>query len=177
MASTSIPGARAWFALRSAHEPEIALRDALLARQVEAVVPVKKTLMHRRGGNRCKLIHRPVVRERVFVRLVPSAEAFAGLLRVRGVASIIGANERPYPIGDMEMNTFMHLADDGAFDDNVSAQRIALGSHVQMKVGAFADMRGVLTGYVGTRGARVETFLFGGTVTVDVTLAQVTNLV
>jgi transcription termination/antitermination protein NusG len=162
-----------WFALRTAHRSEIALCESLRDSHVDAVVPQKKVHQKRRAGCRGKFIHKPVLPHLVFVRMVPSNEAFAGLLRVKGVAAVIGSGGRPHPISEREMSDFMDLAQKGAFDERLTPTGWKVGSKVRIKDGPFADFKGVLEGYARKRGVRVLTHLFGQAVTVELTLAQI----
>ncbi len=176
-ASLSVEGKRQWFALRVGKRSEIELCKVLTDSRVDAVVPVKQVPLRRRlNAQSRKLIHKPVLGGLVFVNIVPSREAFAGLMRVKEVAAIVGEGESPYPIGDREMNGFMDLAQKGAFDERNTPTGLKVGSRVRMSVGTYADMEGVLAGYVGTRTARVRTWLFGGEMTIDVTLAHIEKL-
>jgi transcription antitermination factor NusG len=112
----------------------------------------------------------------VFVCIVPSNAAFAGLLRVKGVAAMVGKDGIPYPIGNREMNVFMELAQAGAFDERNTPAGLVVGSRVRINVGPYAEMDGILTGYAPGRPARVLTWLFGGEIVVDVTLAHLEKL-
>lgn len=178
-ASTEVAGDRQWYALRTAHCSEIELCKVLTDSAVDAVVPVKEVVQKRNryfAGPRGKTIHKPVLRNLVFVQLVASPAAYAGLLRVRGVRAIIGREGKPAPISHQDMNSFMHLAQRGAFDERNTPSGLVVGSKVKIKVGAFADFEGVLQGYSRSRGARVLTELFGGEMVIDVTLANLENL-
>lgn len=180
MASLDVEGARRWFALRAGNRGEIDLRDRLIDSRVDAVVPVKQVQAARRAGCRGgKVIHKPVLSQLVFVNIVPSDEAFAGLLSVKGVSSLVGTNDkqfRPYPIGDRQMNGFMDLAQAGAFDERNMPTGLKVGSWVRINVGPYAEFLGVLEGYAKGRTARVKTMLFGSNLIVDVKLAHIENL-
>lgn len=172
-ATKHVPGTRHWFALRTMGVSELYLCARLTDSDVDAVVPKKKVQVKRRfNAPSRKVVHKPVLRGLVFVCLVPSDEAFAGLLRLRGVASVIGANGRPQPIGDKEMRKFMDLADAGAFDERLAPTGLQVGSKVKIRVGTFADVEGVLEGYAKGRAARVLVWLFGREHVVDVRLAN-----
>lgn len=172
-ASMAVEGPRRWYALRTQGIGEIELCGRLVDSSVDAVVPVKTVHVARRSGARGgRVIHKPVLRGMVFVRMVWSERAFAGLLRVRGVAAMIGADERPHPIGDREMNGFMDLAQAGAFDERNMPTGLKVGAAVRIAVGPYADFDGVLEGYARGRTARVRTWLFGRDVLVDVRLAH-----
>src|SRR5690606_38002583 len=121
-------------------------------------------------------VHKPVLSKLVFVNMVPSSMAYAGLLRVKGVAAFIGTDGIPHPIGQREMNSFMHLAQEGAFDERNMPRGIVVGSRVRINVGAYADFEGILAGYAKGRASRVLTYLFGREMTVDVTFAQLEKL-
>ena len=176
-ASKHVDGERRWFALRSANRGEVDLVKRLDKQGVDVVVPVKEVPLRRRfQGGRDKIVHRPVLAGLVFVNIVPSNEAFAGLLRVKGVVAVVGKEGWPYPIGDREMNGFMDLAQAGAFDERNTPTGLVVGARVKIRVGAFADFAGVLEGYVKGRAARVRTMLFGRDLTVDVKLAHLEKL-
>lgn len=172
-ASKHVEGDRRWFALRSANRGEIDLVARLDRIDVDAVVPVKEVVVRRRfQGGRGKVVHKPVLSGLVFVRIVPCDAAFAGLLRVKGVAAVVGKDGRPYPIGDPEMNGFMDLAQAGAFDERNTPTGLVVGSRVRIKVGPYADFVGIFEGYARSRAARVRTMLFGSDLCVDVKLAH-----
>jgi transcription antitermination factor NusG len=176
-ASLDVQGDRQWFALKSSFRGEVDLVERLSDSRVDAVVPVKQVQAARRAGSRGgKVVHRAVLPGLVFVNIVPSNRAFAGLLRVDGVVAVVGKDGDPYPIGNREMNGFMDLAQAGAFDERNTPTGLVIGSKVRIKVGRFADFDGVLAGYAHGRTARVLTHLFGGEMTVDVTLAHIEKL-
>ena len=176
-ASLDVAGERQWFALRTLGISEIDLCRRLVDSRVDAVVPQKSVQLRPRVGSRCrKVVHKPVLRGLVFANLVPSDEAFAGLLRVKGVTALIGAEGRPYAIGGREMNSFMDLAQAGAFDERNTPTGLVVGSRVKIKVGNYADFAGVLEGYAKGRTARVMTWLFGREMVVDVKLAHLEKL-
>lgn len=173
MASKRIPGERRWFALRTANRAELDLVRRLDKSDVDAVVPVKKEQVKRRFKVESRrVINRPVLSGLVFVNLVPSNGAFAGLLRVNDVVAVVGKEGRPYPIGDREMNGFMDLAQAGAFDERNAPTGLQVGKQVKIRVGLYANFTGVLEGYAKGRAARVRTMLFGCDLTVDVKLAH-----
>lgn len=176
MASRTVAGERRWFALRSAPRRELDLVVRLDESGVDVVVPTRQMPIARRfQPRRAKVVHRPVLGGLVFVRLVPSSGAFAGLLRVSGVCAVVGKDGEPYQIGDREMNAFMDLAQAGAFDERNAPTGLVVGSRVRIKVGPYADFSGILEGYAKGRAARVLTFLFGHEMTVDVKLAHLEN--
>lgn len=176
-ASLDVVGDRQWFALRTLGISEIDLCQRLVDSRVDAVVPVKQVPVKRRFKvDSRRLIHKPVLSKLVFANLVPSDEAFAGLLRVKGVSALIGTEGRPYAIGGREMNSFMDLAQAGAFDERNTPTGLVVGSRVKIKVGNYADFAGVLEGYAKGRTARVMTWLFGREMVVDVKLAHLEKL-
>lgn len=177
MQACAVSGDRRWYALRTGRANEIDLRDQLIGEGVDAVVPVKQAQQRaRRPGARGRVIHKPVLRTLVFVNVVPSGACFAGLLRLRDVAAIIGADGSPYPIRDRDMSVFMDLAQAGAFDERNTPTGLKVGSRVKINVGPYADFAGVLEGYARGRTARVQTWLFGREMTVDVKLAHLQKL-
>lgn len=176
-ASIDVVGERRWFALRTMGISEIELCRVLVDSRVDAVVPVKQVQVKRRfNAPSRKVVHKPVLSGLVFASLVPSDAAFAGLFRVKGVAALIGTEGRPYAIGGSEMNSFMDLAQAGAFDERNTPTGLAVGSRVKIKVGSYADFEGVLDGYAKGRTARVMTWLFGREMTIDVKLAHLEKL-
>lgn len=176
-ASLDVAGDRQWFALRTLGISEIDLCQRLVDSRVDAIVPVMHVPVKRRfNAPSRKFIHKPVLSKLVFANLVPSDEAFAGLLRVKGVTALIGSEGRPYAIGGREMNSFMDLAQAGAFDERNTPTGLVVGSRVKIKVGNYADFAGVLEGYAKGRTARVMTWLFGREMVVDVKLAHLEKL-
>lgn len=168
-----VAGERRWFALRTRGCRETELVTRLSESDVDAVVPVKTVPVRGRySGPSRRVINKPVLAGLVFVNMVPSDAGFAGLLRVKGVAALVGHGARPAPIGDREMHGFMDLAQAGAFNERATPHGIAVGSRVKIRVGAYADFEGVVSGYAKGRTARVMTMLFGRDMLVDVGLAH-----
>ncbi|MHB2265023.1 transcription termination/antitermination protein NusG [Aliihoeflea sp. PC F10.4] len=176
-AGMEVEGERRWFAFRTANRGEIEIRDSLVSMKIDAVVPQKTVPAPRRFSSRSrKVVHKPVLRNLVFVRVVPSDDALAGLRRVRGIVAAVGSDDRAYPIADKEMNGFMHLAERGAFDERVTPTGLKVGSRVKINVGPYADFTGIFEGYAKARSARVLTYLFGHDIVVDVKLAHLERL-
>lgn len=179
-ASMDVVGERQWFALRTVNKSEFRLRDRLINSRIDAVVPEKQASVRSHTNSRSrKVIHKPVLSHLVFVNIVPSNDAFAGLLRVKDVGGFIGVENgqyRPYPIGDRQMNGFMDLAQAGAFDERNMPTGLKVGSRVRINVGPYAEFRGILEGYAKGRAARVKTWLFGCDLIVDVKLAHLEKL-
>ncbi|WP_274426763.1 transcription termination/antitermination protein NusG [Chelativorans sp. YIM 93263] len=164
---------RRWFVLRVAHRPEREVVAELDDSGLEAWAPVKtvwRTVFH---SKKKRAAHRPVFRSYVFVRAVPSAEAWHGLLGIKGVRAVLGGGSGPFPISDETMNKLMGLVKAGVFDQKKNARPYRIGETVRVKDGPFADFTGVLEGYAASRGVRVLASLFGREVPVELTLAQI----
>lgn len=163
---------RQWFALTTDNRAEKDVEKLLDDAGVTAWVPKRKTLTVRRGTRARRERIEPIFSGYVFVRVVPCDEAFVGLGRVRGVAGIVAADGRAFPIRDKEMEALIGLVSTGWFDVKEIDGRLSVGSKVRIEAGRFAAFEGVMDGYVGKRAARVLTRLFGQEMAVTVPLAK-----
>ncbi|WP_309086450.1 transcription termination/antitermination NusG family protein [Chelativorans sp.] len=172
-AAGSEKGEKRWYVLRIAHRSERAVAADLDAAGLEAWAPTKtiwRAVFHSKKRRRAE---NPIFRGYVFVRSVPCDEAWVGLLRVKGVAAILGNGTRPVHVPDEKMSALMGLVVSGAFDEKKNGRPYKIGEKVWIKDGPFASFPCVIEGYVKSRGVRVLASLFGRRVPLEVTLAQV----
>lgn len=163
---------RRWFVLGVASRGEKAVEKELTDAGIEAWVPVKIVNVQVRHADRIARRERPVFRGYVFVKVAESADAWAGLKTFRNVRGILCGPNGPTPVADEKMNDLMGLVEKGVFNDKRRKGPYLEGSRVLIKSGPFADFKGVIEGYVGTRSARVLTHLFGGEVVCTVPIAK-----
>ena len=163
---------RCWYVLSVASRGEKSVEKELIEAGIEAWVPVKVVNVQLRHADRMARRERPVFRGYVFVKVVGSADAWAGLRTFRSVRGILCGAKGPTPVRDEKMNDLMGLVEEGVFNERRRKGPFLEGTRVLIKNGPFADFKGVLEGYVGTRSARVMTHLFGGEVVCTVPIAK-----
>jgi transcriptional antiterminator NusG len=141
MAGANQPGQRVWFVLQTFANREKAVENTLRAAGVLAYLPLlpggKKVLR----GRVVNCVERPALPGYVMVSVVPSPAAFAGLLRVKFVDSIVGGAETPHRIRDETMNRFKVLLGEWS-DVEAHAVTFAKGDWVRFDEGPFVGYSG-----------------------------------
>lgn len=170
MANKNLPGERGWFALQVLTGCEKAVQKLLDDGQVEHSVPVWKGSKNYRRG---MLIARPdkiAVDGYVFVRIVASAAAVVGLLRLDGVYGIVGGTEKPLTIPDESMNAFIAMCACGKMPKDKAPADIEVGMTVAINDGPFATLKGAVL-EVNASAALLEITVAGNVAKVSMPLA------
>lgn len=186
LAAAALPAGETapWFVVTTGNRAEISVDNDLDRKGVERWLPMKKGDETRRGcrpvaTRLAKLV--PAFPGYLFVRIVPSSDAWQGLLSLDGVAAIIGSSDgRPFPVCCKIVNKLKMMIEDGELDRTVEAKRLKVGDRVAVKDGPFGWEEGELDwieeareGYVGTLHVRVLMSIFGRMVPVSLTLDQI----
>ncbi|CAN7430182.1 hypothetical protein LJR251_002738 [Rhizobium rhizogenes] len=144
MAAKNQPGERCWFALQVLTGSEETVQKSLEIGNVEHALPIwKGGKKYRRG----MLIARPdkvAVPGYVFVRIVVSPAALAGLLRIDEVYGIVGGTEKPLAIPDESMSAFIAICACGELPKDKASAGIEVGMTMAIKDGPFATMEGAV---------------------------------
>lgn len=168
--------ARSWFVLR-VDSAELKDVDNFLSRHgIGTFLPMRKIqVLITRTRRRKRNVERPVWPGLLFVQVAPCNEAWVGLSMVKGARTVLKAPtaDKPTPLRDKEIAEVEGLVKAGKFDQKKAAPNLQIGDTVMIKAGRFAQMEGVLEGYVKTRAARVLAHIFGGVVPIEVDLAKI----
>lgn len=131
-----------WFALHVMSGREKVVESTLAKADIEVLVPMRKGPIYRRRHRIIPASDIPVLSSYVLVRCLPSAEAFAGFLRVEHVLGIVGGSERPHVVTQEEVRRFSNIAISGAYDWEASSAVFRRGEKASIKDGPFACLRG-----------------------------------
>ena len=175
-AAESVAGDSLWFVLSVRNRCEKDVHERLAAKKICSWLPVKEISLKRNRFRPPRRKTAPVFTGYVFVQVVPSAHAFAGLREIRDVESILGHGELPTPVPEENMKQINALHCEGFFEDRpvyASDKRFRRGDHVAVSHGAFAFVEAVVEGYRGSRHVRCIANLFGGQVPVNVPLDKI----
>lgn len=178
-ASKDHPGDSEWFVLSVTNRAELAIASAMEMENICAWVPQKTASYTRRKPrtNDPKLV--PLFSGYLFVRVVPSASAFLGLLAFDHVHSILGTGEKPLPVKGEIINVLKELIECGCFDikpRDMARRLLKPGDLVEINHGAMAFVEAVVEGYRGTRHVRCMAALFGGEVAVTIPLVKLRKI-
>lgn len=183
-AARPAPGDSDWFVMVTSPRAEESVDKLLDLARIERWLPRKKDARQRRGcrpvaSREAVLV--PAFPGYLFVRVMPSVRAFAGLVSLDHVEGLIGnAEGRPFPVRDREVSQLRKFVDKGELDRTVEAVRLAKGDRVRVEEGPFAGHQGEVqwireaqAGYAGTAHVRVLMALFGGVAPVTLQLDQI----
>jgi len=175
-AGESVLGKQLWFVLSVRKRSEKRIFDSLTKEKIHSWMPEKKRCSARYKRRGSAVSADLIFPGYLFVRIVPSAHAFAGLRLVKGVESILGHGEGPTPVSDEIMNELMGMVSVGLFDDKrvyASDRTYRKGDRVTISHGAFQFVQAVVEGYHKTKHVRCIANLFGGQVPVNVPLDKI----
>jgi transcription antitermination factor NusG len=129
-----------WFAVRTRARHEKKVRDRLLSRGVDLLLPL--VVKRQRWSDRIQSVEMPLFSCYCFVRI--ANEEHRTVLEAPGVVGLVGAANRPEPIPDEEISALQQL----------SASRLPYEPHPYLTQGAMVEItRGPL---VGVRGRLVQ---------------------
>ncbi|WP_197523686.1 transcription termination/antitermination protein NusG [Agrobacterium vitis] len=182
MASSRIaddyPELAGWYCLQVKDQREFSVEKELIDAGVFSLVVRQGGEEVIRRGRKWLLPERPWLRGYVLVRCVPSPSAFAGLLSIKDVFSIVGGLERPYKIPDRYINVFKDMV--GSLSEAKKEKKAAEGEFMEgqrLRIvdGPFASFEAVVTETIKKDGERVkcEVSIFGRLSPMDLPLASV----
>lgn len=166
-----------WYVLRTEPHAEIAVDKLLQDANVEHWLPFMKVEKRRRSGRKKQ------AREAVsmlawpgyiFVRIVPSPEAWAGLLTVKGVVGVLGANEKLFPVKHEKVLQLKVFLEGNVIAMGEIASLLKLGQMVRINEGAFATHNGFVSAIDDEAGTlSVDVYIFGRAVPITLGLDQI----
>lgn len=162
-----------WFVLNVRNRCEIRVHKALDDMKICSYLPLEASDPVRRRGRIQPGDMRPIFRGYLFVKMVPTALAIAGLKQVRDVEGLLGHGETPTPVREQTINLVKDMVANGVFADvrfygDGRASRI--GDVVAYETEEITLRNLVVDGYVGSRKARCMANMFGGLAPVTVPL-------
>jgi transcriptional antiterminator NusG len=176
--STEKPEDSAWLVIHVWPGREQAVEKALGDCDIEACVPICKGPKRKRRYKVLPPSDKPVFIGYTFVRCVPSEYALQGLSGFEHVRGAVGGWLRPRRLTDDVMRHFKEMAASGAYDWEVEADAIPVGSKVCVKEGPFVTFEGIVVAFGGTgKGTPViELDIFGRKTPIMIPLAMLTRL-
>lgn len=169
--------AKHWYVLRVELHSELAVDKLLQDANVEHWLPFMKVEKRRRGGR--KKARREAVSMLawpgyMFVRVVPEAEAWAGLRTLKGIVGVLGADEKPFPVKHDKVLQLKVFLEGNVIAMGEIASLLKLGQMVKVNAGPFASHNGTVVEWdedAGTVG--VDVMIFGRAVPITLGLDQI----
>lgn len=155
-----------WLVLKVMTGRELVVGAALVAENVEALVPMKMGKEIRRRGVIFPPQKQPIFIGYIFARCSISNETVAGLLGFEGVLGVLGGYDSPYLVPSEKVLSFNEKADKGHFDHEVPQQVFRRGMKVLVRDGIFAGSKGeIVSGGADGKGNAVVNIQFLGGIT------------
>lgn len=122
-ASENQPGDSHWYTLRVRPRSELGVKNLLKEKNIECFVPMRKIKIKRQ--RRRKSIEKivPVFEGYIFINVVPSNAAFAGLLSLEKVDYLLGDSDGPLPIPERNLAEFNKLLERRVLDHGADLAR------------------------------------------------------
>lgn len=156
----------AWYAVRVRSRHDFAVRDALLARGLEAWTPIWR--QHVRWSDRETVTARPLFPGYVFARFSRCATELV-LSAHPGIVQILSLDQKPVPIAD-EVIAALQLA---AARPDVTTCPYVAGVTIVVKSGPWAGCAGVVVRVKGATTLYIPVEVFGRSVPVPIDVADV----
>lgn len=166
-----------WYVLRVELHSEMGVDKLLEDANVERWLPFMKVEKRRRGGRK------KAAREAVsmiawpgymFVRVVPSPEAWAGLRLVKGIVGVLGADEKPFPVKHEKVLQLKVFLEGNVVAMGEIAKQLDVGHLVRVNAGVFEGHNGTVIEVdddAGTVG--IDVHIFGRVVPITLGLDQI----
>lgn len=168
-----------WFVLRVANGADKIVDKSLDEAGIERWMPLKKVRPKRRGKRKWQKqepVEVPVLPGYVFVRLVSTAYAWAGLNTIKGVLGVLGGAERPASVSDDKILKLRAFIDADPEAIEVLTNALRKGDRVVVSEGPFASFPGIVEEVREKGRALIEVMIFGQSTPVLVDLAQITRI-
>lgn len=165
-----------WYVIRTDAHAEMAVDNLLTSANVEHWLPFMKVSDRRRGGRK-RACREPLEvlawPGYMFVRVVPSPEAWAGLRTVKGILGVLGADEKPFPVKHEKVLQLKVFLEGNVIAIGEIAKGLKVGELVRVNQGPFASFPGTVSELCDDGRARVEVMIFGRAVPVTLGLDQI----
>ena len=141
---------------------EMRVEEELSGAGIECWVPVEIKLFRPRRGIEAKKVPRPLFGGYVFIRVIPTMEAYAGVLSASRVSHLMGREGRPFLMSDELMRTIRLRAAKKARKQKDGGNEWWVGHQATVTHGPFASFTATIRSLVG-KGDRVsaEVDIFG----------------
>ncbi|TIT33828.1 MAG: hypothetical protein E5W76_25505 [Mesorhizobium sp.] len=166
-----------WYVLRVALQSEMAVDKLLEDANVEHWLPFMKVADKRRSGRK-KEARKPISMLAwpgyMFVRVDPTAEAWAGLRTVKGIVGVLAAGEKPFPVKHEKVLQLKVFLEGNVMAMGEIALMFKLGQLVRVNAGPFASHNATvfeIDEEAGTIG--VDVMIFGRAVPITLGLDQI----
>ncbi|TCR01079.1 transcription termination/antitermination protein NusG [Neorhizobium sp. JUb45] len=142
---------------------EQVIGEELGENHIQSWCPMEKFRTRPRRGLKPVDIFRPFFRGYLFIRVVPTEEAFVGVLSASRLKGIMGRDGRPFLMPPKVMDALMLGVKKGeCVQPDEFKIPVSVGDHVTIARGPFADFQAVVRKVVSDRWrAEVEINLFG----------------
>lgn len=164
-----------WFVLRIAPHAEKDVDKSLREAGIECWLPVEKRVRNAPHAKRKMVYTVPAVPGYMFVKVAACDRAWAGLLSVEGVISVLGGACGPVPVSEAIRLKFKNKLEERSTDAEVVAAAFPVGSAVAIEEGPFASFSGTIEATLADQLAIVLVEIFGRFVPVELSLAQITK--
>ncbi|MBR1803310.1 MAG: UpxY family transcription antiterminator [Muribaculaceae bacterium] len=147
------PESKVWYAIRVTYNRELKVKDDLDARGIECFIPMKQTLVLRRGRRVKKLV--PTIHNLIFFHIEPSAMKQYKATTKLPIRYIMNpATKQPVVVPEDQMNSFIAVA--GSYDEQLEyiqydARKFTRGDRVRIMGGPFEGAEGVLRRVKGSQ--------------------------
>lgn len=165
-----------WYVIRTDAHAEMAVDNLLVKANVEHWLPFMKVADRRRGGRKraCREAEIKLAWPGyMFVRVVPKPEAWAGLLTVKGIVGVLGADEKPFPVKHEKVLQLRIFLEGNVIAIGEIAKGFKVGEMVRVNDGPFASHNGIVSELCEDGFARIDVMLFGRAVPITLGLDQI----
>ncbi|MBP1852134.1 transcription termination/antitermination protein NusG [Rhizobium halophytocola] len=151
----SHPNSAHWFCLRVETGKEQAVETVLAEANVEAFMPTEKLSRVQKGRKIDSF--RPFFPGYIFVRCVPSAEAFSALCRASNrIYGLVGGSVGCYVIPDAHISVFKGILERADVSRMPADKSIGQGDRAEISFGPFAEFACVVTAVKWSREPRAS---------------------
>ncbi|MER9901620.1 transcription termination/antitermination protein NusG [Mesorhizobium sp. M0130] len=173
-AGESVPEAR-WFVLRLANHAEKDVDKLLGQASIERWFPLVKKVRNAPHAKRKVVYTVPALPGYVFIRVVNDDRIWAGLLGMEGVVGVLGGSLGPVAVSDQMRLKFKKKLEERSTDAEVVEAAFPVGATVLIEEGPFASFPGIIQSVLDEQVATVLVEIFGRSVPVELSLAQITK--
>jgi transcription termination/antitermination protein NusG len=139
---------RRWFIVHVEPQREFKIRNAIIDLQYGAYCPYAMRKV-RQIGEKYRECKKPIFVGYLFANFDPDDEPWHSHIRdMEGVLKVFTINERPVPVGDLEMDCIREAEQrerDRAHRKTPAEVRVSVGDFVQVKAGPFTGFFGFVT--------------------------------
>lgn len=153
---------------------EQAIAEELASERIESWCPLEKFTKRPRRGLKPVDYHRPFFRGYLFCRVVPTHEAYAGLLAASRLRSIMGRDGRPFLMPEKMMDALRLGTKQNKQDQDDERMPVWQGARVIVRSGPFADFEATVRRVLKSRWKVViETNVFGSMNPIEIDIDSV----